>query len=181
MRKVIKFIAAILILSIAVYGMIYLNNISFSGNDEIQIIDNYQSISSLEELLKNPRFRDKALYIDIWGVYCRPCIEEFDYIVDLKEKFRDKPVEFIYLASPYLRFNDVERWKSGMKKYDLKGHNMLMSPEFYKGIWTEIPEMKEPFVIPHYLIVDRNGKVVNPNAPAPSSGELVFNEISEAL
>jgi thiol-disulfide isomerase/thioredoxin len=181
MRRILKITGITIALSLTIFGFQFANNVPNSGNDEIQIIENYESIFSFKQLVNNPKFKDKVLYVDIWGVYCKPCIEEFNHIQALKDSFKNKPVEFVYLASPYKRSNDVAKWKSGMKKYNLTGHNMLMFLDFYNGIWEEIPEMKEPFLIPHYLIVNKDGKIVNPNAPRPSSKKTLYEEITELL
>ena len=53
--------------------------------------------------------------------------------------------------------------------------------DFYNGIWKEIPKMKNPFSIPHYLIIDKKGDIVNPNAPRPSSKNDLHNEIDKLL
>lgn len=181
MKKTLKIISIVFLMCIVGYAINYWNKISFSGDDKIKIIENYESISSVNELVNIPKFDNKILYIDMWGVYCAPCIKEFKYIDELKDKFKNEPVEFLYLATPYNHFNDIERWKAGLKKYNLEGYNMLMSIEFYDGIWKEIPEMQNPFLIPHYLIIGKNGKIVNPNAPRPSSKELLYKEIAQQL
>ena len=179
--KTFKIIGIIIFLGVSIYGFKYSYDISFSGNDKIKIIENYESTSSINDIIENPKFKNKVLYIDIWGVYCKPCIKEFKILPELKEKYKNDPIEFIYLASPYNRIDDTQKWKSGIKKYNLQGYNALMSLTFYQDIWKEIPEMKNPFSIPHYLIVDKNGKVINPNAPRPSDKKDLYNELDKLL
>ena len=38
--------------------------------------------------------------------------------------------------------------------------------ELNNGMRNEIPELKNPFSIPHYFIIDENGEVISPNTPS---------------
>ena len=181
MKKTLKSLSLVIILGLFGYGIKFLLDYSYNGNDEIKLITNYEQISSISELVKNEEFKNKILYIDIWGVYCKPCIDEFNHKESLIDKYKDKDVVFIYMASPYGRINDTQQWKAALKKYDLYGHNMLMSMDFYMNIWDEIPEMSSRFEIPHYILIDRQGNVANPNAPMPSSKTELYTEIDKLL
>lgn len=181
MKKILTVVGVIAIIGIVGYGIKYYNDLSFAGTESIIILKDYDKISSLADLVEREEFENKVLYVDLWGVYCRPCIEEFKNLPEIKEKYKNKGVEFVYLASPYNHINDVQKWKAAVKKYDLKGHNMLMSVDFYKGIWDEVPEMEEPFVIPHYLIIDKNKRVIDANAPRPSQKERLYSTLDNLL
>ena len=181
MKRIIKVVAILLIAGIVFYATQYIIDVSFSGNEKVKIIENYESISSINHLVQKTEFKNKVLYIDIWGVHCTPCIKAFKYLPELKEKYKDKPLEFIYLAAPYNRFDDLQKWKSAIKKHNLQGYNALMSLTFYYGIWEEIPEMNNPFSIPHYLIFDKNGNLINPNAPEPGNKKELYSELDKLL
>ena len=163
------------------YAFKYFNDMNFKGNDDIIIIDDHKEIKTLNELISRKEFKDKVLYIDMWGVYCRPCIEEFGYLADIKTRYDGMGVSFVYLASPYKRLDDEQKWKAALKKYDLKGHHVLMGMEFYNGLWKEIPDMDSPYLIPHYLLVDKSGEIVLSNAPRPSEREELFEQIDNLL
>lgn len=180
--KTILLISGIAVfLAISGYGVKYFYDISYEGNNTVKLVKNYDQIRTLNELVKKQEFKGKVLYIDLWGVYCRPCIEEFKYAAELKKTFKNKEVEFIYLASPYNRFNDEQKWKAAIKKYNLEGYHVLMNMDFYYAIWKEVPEMENPFSIPHYLIIDKNGSVIDPNAPRPSEKENLYAALNKSL
>ena len=120
------------------YGINYFIEIAFEGNESIVLVDEYDKILSFEELITRKEFKNKVLYIDLWGVYCRPCIEEFQHASELKSRYANKPVEFLYLASPYNRMDDELKWKSAIKKYDLDGYHVLMNTTFYNEIWNVV-------------------------------------------
>jgi len=181
MRKTFKTLGIIIIIVIIGYVFKLVNDYSFSGNKDIKIIENYDKILTLSELIQRDKFKNKVLYIDLWGVHCKPCIKEFKHLPELKERYKNSDVEFIYLASPYKRINDTQEWKTAIKKYDLHGYNLLMNIDFYYDIWEEVPEMKNKYNIPHFLLVDKNGKIVNSNAPKPSNKSELYKEINKLL
>ena len=57
---------------------------------------------------------------------------------------------------------------------------MLMNDNFCKAIWA-IEGLNNPGWIPHYIIVDRNGNVVVPNAECPSSGEKLYKQLDDVI
>ena len=181
MKKLLIYFVSIIILGITILGIKYLKDISYSGSKSIIIIKNYDQISSLANLVSLNEFKNKVLYIDLWGVHCGPCIQEFSHLSELKNRYKESEIEFIYLATPYGHIYDTQKWKAAIKKYNLEGYNMLMNIDFYYNIWEEVPEMKDPFTIPHYLIVDKQGIIVNANAPRPSKKTILFVELDQLL
>jgi thiol-disulfide isomerase/thioredoxin len=41
------------------------------------------------------KLRGKVVYIDFWASWCRPCKNSFPWMINIKEKFKDKPFEII--------------------------------------------------------------------------------------
>lgn len=69
---------------------------------DFEIIEDSTNIfKSIDDYFKLDKFKGKVIYVDVWGTRCGPCIKEFEYHKGLKEKFKDKSVEFLYLRSPY--------------------------------------------------------------------------------
>ncbi len=56
-----------------------------------------------------------------------------------------------------------------------------MTNEKYYKLWDEtVNDTTVMHAFPHYLIVDRNGIIINNNAPRPSD-ELLVTELTNAL
>lgn len=105
-------------------------------------------------------FKGKAVYIDFWGVYCGPCRVDIEhYIPKLHEKYKDKEVVFLNICV------DVgeEKWKAGVKELKLHGVNLIAEG------WTRNPVCQDYNIagIPHYVLVDKEGKIANNNADRP--------------
>jgi peroxiredoxin len=111
--------------------------------------------------------KGKVVYIDFWGVYCGPCIYDIkNYATKLHEKYKEKDVVFVNICVDV----DPKEWKENIMKLNLDGINLLAEG------WTEHPVCKAYNVnaIPHYVIIDQEGKIVDNNADGP--GELLGRE-----
>ena len=121
-------------------------------------------------------FKGKVIYIDFWGVGCGPCIYDIEnHIPKLHEHYKNKDVVFLNIC---VDSNDKE-WKEALEKYKLDGVNMIAEG------WTKHPVCKAYNIsgIPHYILVDKNGKMVNNNAPRANEFNLTNgkNEIDLLL
>ena len=141
------------------------------------IYDDTTRFNSIEDVLKLPAVKDKVVYVDIWGTRCIPCIEEFPSLSNLKNRYKNKPVVFVYLKSPY-GFDDSKEWKEMISKYNVEGIHISMSIKFYSGNFWEKYKNKyteeRSYGIPTYLIINKKGKIVDFDAPRPSKTEKLF-------
>ncbi len=110
-------------------------------------------------------FRGKYLLIDFWTSWCGPCIESFPYMEKLIDEYKSNSIEFISVSLD----TDNERWKTAIKKYnlpgiqlsDLKGFNGLL-PVYCKVVTS----------IPRYVLINRDGKIINYDTPQPMNPQL---------
>jgi thiol-disulfide isomerase/thioredoxin len=103
-------------------------------------------------------FKGKVVYIDFWGIGCGPCIYDIEkHIPGLHKKYKDKEVVFINICVDAKE----SEWKEALSKYKLDGINLIAEG------WTDHPVCKAYNIsgIPHYVLVDKNGKISNNNAP----------------
>ncbi|WP_349316245.1 redoxin family protein [Chitinophaga sp. MM2321] len=103
-------------------------------------------------------FKGKLVYIDFWGVYCGPCIGDIrDSGGKVHEKYKDKDVAFLNICVD----EEGSIWTNKIKELKLEGVNLVA-----KG-WVNNQVCKDYGIngIPHYVLIDKNGKIVNNNAP----------------
>jgi thiol-disulfide isomerase/thioredoxin len=115
------------------------------------------------------KWKGKKIYVDFWASWCSPCIGEFPYSKKLKTEFKD--VVFIYLA-----LNDKdEAWRKAIKKHDVVTNSYLITNSKSSTFITS----HKIETIPRYMILDKSGKITNPDAPRPSSKHIgqVLNEL----
>ena len=140
----------------------------------IYILDNDEPIESFKDLTN--MLQGKLIFIDRWATWCSPCIEEFNYSEALHNFLQNNKIEIVYLNSD----TDLieEKWFDFIIEHNLKGNHVRLDSIFKadlveKGIF--IP------MIPQYMIVGRDGKIIENSALRPSSGEELFNQLKEAL
>lgn len=139
-------------------------------NPGIKIFEDYDKFSSFEEILSLKEFKNRVVYIDFWVAPCSPCIAEFKHLPELKNRYKNKDVVFLYLARSYGIFR-MSKWEKEMQKYNLEGFHIWMTEEFKDTIISELPGIARGY--PKFILVNKKGKVAYLNAPGPSSeGEL---------
>ncbi len=136
-------------------------NLDF-GTSELLILTTLtnDTIVFSDVLKKN---KGKWLYIDFWGSWCKPCRETMPEANRLKETLKDKNVEFIYLS-----LNDKkDKWKAA-----LKANKILKSQNYFieNSNTSKVIEDLGIKTIPHFLIYNPAGELVNGYAKRPGRG-----------
>ncbi|NRB62003.1 MAG: TlpA family protein disulfide reductase [Saprospiraceae bacterium] len=114
-------------------------------------------------LLRN---KGKIVLVDFWASWCVPCRKEMPYLKDLKQKFNEDEFKVIEISID----NDYSAWVRASKLESLskEEENYIISnwkkSSLYKNFKIE--------TIPRYLLFDKNGKIINDDAPRPSENEL---------
>lgn len=118
--------------------------------------------------------RGKAVFIDFWGVGCGPCMADIkNYAPQLHEKYKDKNIVFVNVCVDV----KADEWKKSLKETGLSGINLIAEG------WTRNPVCKQYGIqgIPHYVIIDTNGKIVDNNSPRPSETDRLYTELDKAI
>lgn len=111
------------------------------------------------------KYDGKVVYVDIWATWCSPCRAQIPHAIELHEHFKGQDIAFVNLCLA----SDQNDWEKMHKNNNIKGDNY-----FFNNSQTQLLRDKLQFVgYPTYLIIDKQGKLVNKNAPRPSSGEEV--------
>ena len=109
-------------------------------------------------------FKGKVTYIDIWATWCLPCRGEIPALKELEKKFHGKDVAFVSISID----QNKDEWKEFVKSEDLKGVQLFAENAFESQFIQDYGIRQ----IPTFIIIDKEGKIVNPDAPRPSSGEI---------
>ena len=109
-------------------------------------------------------FKGKVTYIDVWATWCLPCRGEIPALKELEKKFQGKDVAFVSISID----ENKEDWKQFVKNEDLKGVQLIADGAF-NAQFIEDYGIRQ---IPTFIIIDKEGKIVNADAPRPSSEEI---------
>ncbi len=147
------------------------------NNDKIRYIKP-GTVSSLSDLVKP--YAGKIVYLDVWGTWCGPCRIEMSYVKDLKKKFSGKDVVFIYLdMDEEMKENS---WKEYVSYFNIEGEHYRMNKVEIQPIWEEIRKAGgSARGYPTYVLFDRSGKIISPEAERPSTREKLYTQLEKAL
>lgn len=117
---------------------------------------------TFEKILK--KYKNKAIYIDVWASWCGPCKIEMPYSMTLIDKFKNDDVVFIYLSID----KNIALWKKAIINWNIKGEHYVIK----NGLKSEFSKHFNIYGVPHYILIDKNGKVIFPSAVRPSSKSI---------
>ena len=109
-------------------------------------------------------FKGKVTYIDIWATWCLPCRGEIPALKELEKKFHGKDVAFVSISID----QNKDEWKEFVKSEDLKGVQLFAENAFESQFIQDYGIRQ----IPTFIIINKEGKIVNADAPRPSSDEI---------
>jgi thiol-disulfide isomerase/thioredoxin len=104
-------------------------------------------------------FKGKYLYIDTWATWCGPCRGEIPDLKKLEEKYHDKNIVFISISID----DDKAAWENFVEKEKLQGVQL-----YIKGWENPYNEFFMINSIPRFILIDREGKIIDANAERPS-------------
>ena len=117
--------------------------------------------------IKN-KCKGKVIYFDIWGTWCGGCVNALPHTNKLYHELKNEDIQFVYICL-MSKEND---WERIIKKYELQGLHYL----FEKDEYEEMGDLLNTYGIPRYVIVDKNGNIVDDNAKSPHS-RVLKNEL----
>lgn len=110
------------------------------------------------KVVKLEDFRGKYVLIDLWATWCGPCCKEHPYFKQLEEEYHGKEIYFVSISTD----RDKKLWMKKLKKDKLSGIQLNM---------REIHHFMKVYKIagiPRFILIDKEGKIVNVKMPYPS-------------
>ena len=168
----------ILLLAASVSLKIYLWT-DFNGDHRISLIDFSPTDTTLTKICNN-NFKGKIVYVDFWGTTCIPCLDEFrNFTKPLKEKYHNRgDIAYLYICAGQRLI-----WKQQLQKFDIQGaHIFLENKDYVKLYQASVKGSNDTSVtMPRYLILNKQGKIMETNALRPSSKDSLYCQLDKYL
>lgn len=118
---------------------------------------------SLGQTFDFASLKGRYVYIDLWASWCVPCIKEIPSLRKLEAACKDLPVAFVSISIDQSREAWLRRKRSlgltGLQLHDATGR---------------LAEALNVSGIPHFLVYDKQGRLLVYDAPRPSSPEALM-------
>lgn len=115
-------------------------------------------------------YKGKPVLVDFWATWCPPCRAAMKTIIPVKETMADK-VAFVYVTTTS---SPEDKWKEMIA--EIHGDHYYVTDEQ----WNTLLDQFESQGIPTYVVVDKDGNVVNKYVGFPGV-EVVSEELGKLL
>jgi thiol-disulfide isomerase/thioredoxin len=124
-----------------------------------------------DSLIKS--YEGNIIYLDLWASWCVPCRASMGASHELNKRFKDKKVVFLYASID----EKIDAWIKASEEENL---DIPKSFLLLNSMNSNLIKKLKVTSVPRYIIIGKNGKIVNPDAPAPNDA-LLMNEITKLL
>lgn len=145
------------------------------------IVSDFNDIRTFEEMIRP--YLGKVIFIDLWATWCGPCRREFAHAPALSKFARENDVVLLYVSTDKGRV--YTKWADMISYFKLNGYHLIARGSLREELFERFFDREEMGLkimsVPHYVIVDRNGQVVERDAKRPSSGVKLFRQLYRFL
>ena len=110
--------------------------------------------------------KDQPVLVDFFATWCGPCRAEIPHLKNLEKEMHGKNIEFVSISMDPAK--DKERWKKFVTEKELGGVQLMADKDWNSQFVLDYTIQS----IPRFILIDPNGKIVNADAPRPSSKEI---------
>jgi thiol-disulfide isomerase/thioredoxin len=100
------------------------------------------------------KYKGKVIYVDFWATWCAPCRRGIEQIKPLKAEMANENVAFVYITDQTSPKTNYENMIPA-----IKGEHYRVSDDE----WNILKDRFKISGIPHYVLVGKDGKVINSN------------------
>jgi thiol-disulfide isomerase/thioredoxin len=141
-----------------------ISQLSLESKEECEIMGGFW------ERIKN-KHKGKVIYLDFWATWCGPCRGEIPHAIELHDYYKDKPIGFVNICMS----SDSIMWKKIVEDSHIAGENHFLNNDQTKIVRSKF---KIPG-FPTYMILDKEGNIVNYDAPRPSTDSIIKGKLDD--
>jgi len=116
-------------------------------------------------------FRGKVVYIDLWASWCGPCREESPFLQKIYDRYKDnKEIAFISISIKDRKAD----WIRAIKEDKPAWLQLIDNNDTVYNRYNAI-------TIPRFIIIDKEGNIVNNDAPRPRQEESLLSILNSEI
>lgn len=142
-------------------GSLEVKKLNGSASPTFKYENHKGGFTSLEDL------KGKFVYVDVWATWCGPCRQEIPFLQKTEQAYHGKNIEFVSISID--EQINREKWNKFVTDKNLGGIQLLADKD-WKSDFVQGYKING---IPRFILIGPDGKIVNADAPRPSSPELV--------
>ncbi|MBK0378896.1 TlpA family protein disulfide reductase [Mucilaginibacter segetis] len=149
-----------------------------NGNDNIppqQMLNMVFENSGHQQVNFDQVVNKNVILIDCWATWCIPCREQMPALNVLAEEYADR-VQFISLSAD----QSVSKWDAWLLK-DVNANKYITQLHAPDAIEHRFFKLLHINAIPRYILVSREGKLLNTTMPFPSETAAFKKELEKYL
>ncbi len=118
-------------------------------------------------------FKGKYVYVDVWATWCGPCKREIPFLKELDNEFKGKNIAIVSLSIDKMEHKD--KWLKMVADENLQGIQIMADKEWN----SDFVRAYNIQGIPRFILIDKDGNILDANAPRPSNPGLkeLFNSL----
>ncbi|WP_294552380.1 TlpA disulfide reductase family protein [uncultured Bacteroides sp.] len=110
--------------------------------------------------------KGKITYMDVWATWCGPCCAEIPFMEKLAEHYAgNSKIEIISISID----EKQDKWKKKLEA-DKPEWRQFIVPDGFK---SELCREYKISGIPRFMLFDKDGQIINVNAPRPSDDSII--------
>lgn len=156
------------------------NQLSSNEEDKEEVTSNFKKWANLVKGKPAPNFsgvktngekvsltdlRNKVVYVDVWATWCGPCKKELPYLEEIESAYQgNKDIAFVSISID----KNKEAWEKMVTDKNMQGIQ-IYTENAWKSSITRDYLIKG---IPRFMLIDKEGKILDARAPRPSSDKI---------
>jgi thiol-disulfide isomerase/thioredoxin len=117
-----------------------------------------KKVVKLDDVLS--QYKGKYVLVDFWASWCVPCIKEMPALETLKQRYPADKIAFVSVSLD----SDVEAWVNRVSQLHIDSLSSYLLLEKEK---SSIVKEIGLDAVPRYVLFDKDGKMINADAPFP--------------
>lgn len=154
------------------YGEMIALRVDMPKGSPSPMFENFENIDGSKTSLVD--LKGKNVYIDVWATWCAPCKAEIPALKELEKDYHGKDIAFVSMSIDDDRTHGGSwekakaDWKAMVNDMELGGIQ-IYAPKGWKTKFVEAYRIKG---IPRFILIDKEGNIVDPSAPRPSDDSV---------